>query len=124
MKLRYLIQKQKKKLLKYSSSLPENNTEKKFTISSENWNLNGLNFQDCLVTPQEIISKSESRIESIEQEKQTILNDLAEVSAKWKPELTILKEQLEIEKQRSEIFSSFGQTQNTMMLEGWVRRRN
>lgn len=70
--------------------------------------------------PGEIISKSESRIESIEQEKQTIMDHLAEVSAEWKPELTVLKEQLEIEKQRNEIYSSFGQTQNTVMLEGWV----
>lgn len=70
--------------------------------------------------PTEVINQSESRMESIEQEKQTILADLAEVSAEWKPKLTVLKEMLEIEKQRSEIFSSFGKTDNTIMLEGWV----
>lgn len=70
--------------------------------------------------PGEVISQAESRIESIDQEKQTILSDLAEVSAEWKPKLTVFKELLEIEKQRSEIFSSFGKTENTIMLEGWV----
>ena len=70
--------------------------------------------------PSEVISNSKSRIETIEQEKKQILSELAEISAKWKEELSILKEQLEIEKQRSEIYSSFGQTQNTVMLEGWV----
>jgi V/A-type H+-transporting ATPase subunit I len=70
--------------------------------------------------PSEIISSSESRIESIEQERKVVLSDLAEISAEWKPQLLVLKEQLEIEKQRSEIYSSFGETQNTVMLEGWV----
>ncbi|MCE5213652.1 MAG: V-type ATP synthase subunit I [Methanobacterium sp.] len=70
--------------------------------------------------PSDIIKNAESRIESIEKEKKDILSELAVISAQWKPELTVLKEQLEIEKQRSEIYSSFGQTQNTVMLEGWV----
>ncbi len=74
-------------------------------------------------TPSEITRNAESRIEEIEKEKKAVLNDLAEISAEWKPQLLILKEQLEIEKQRSEIFSSFGQTQNTVMLEGWVTEK-
>jgi V/A-type H+-transporting ATPase subunit I len=36
----------------------------------------------------------------------------------------IFKELLEIEKQRSEIFSSFGETENTVMFEGWVTVKN
>lgn len=71
-------------------------------------------------TPSEIINNSHSRIEQIEQEKQTILSELADISAEWEPQLLVLKEQLEIEKQRSEIYSSFGETENTMMFEGWV----
>ena len=71
-------------------------------------------------TPSEVISSSKSRIESIEEEKNTILSELAEISAEWKPQLLVIKEQLEIEKQRSEIYSSFGQTKNTVMIEGWV----
>jgi V/A-type H+/Na+-transporting ATPase subunit I len=80
-------------------------------------------FPEVSGKPNEIISNSQSRIESIEKEKKNILADLAEVSAQWKPELTVLKEQMEIEKQRSEIYSSFGQTQNTVMLEGWVMEK-
>jgi len=74
-------------------------------------------------TPSDIISNAESRIESIEQEKKVIMGDLADISAEWEPKLRILKEQLEIEKQRSEIYSSFGQTKNTVMLEGWVMEK-
>ncbi len=73
---------------------------------------------------EEIIKKSESDIQSIEKEKESILNELADISAEWRSEFLVLKEQLEIEKQRSEIFSSFGETDNTVMLEGWVTKKN
>jgi len=74
--------------------------------------------------PEEIIKNSESRIESIEKEKESISNDLTIVSADWHKELLVLKEQLEIEKQRSEIFASFGETEKTVMFEGWVTVKN
>ncbi len=74
--------------------------------------------------PEEIIKNSESKIESIAKEKELILNNLAEISAEWHSELLVLKELLEIEKQRSEIFSSFGETENTVMFEGWVTKKN
>lgn len=70
--------------------------------------------------PNEVVQNSQSKIETIEKDRKQILNQLAEISAQYKEDLSILKEQLEIEKQRSEIFSSFGQTKNTIMLEGWV----
>ncbi len=73
--------------------------------------------------PLEIISKSESEIESIASEKESVLNDLADVSDKWLKQLIGIREQLEIEKQRSEIFSSFGETENTKMFEGWVTEK-
>ncbi len=74
--------------------------------------------------PEEIIKNSESGIESIAKEKELILNNLAEISAEWHSKLLVLKELLEIEKQRSEIFSSFGETENTVMFEGWVTKKN
>jgi V/A-type H+-transporting ATPase subunit I len=73
--------------------------------------------------PSEIIQKSESGIESIENEKKSILNDLADISEEWIDKIIALKEQLEIEKQRSEIVSSFGETEKTVMFEGWVTKK-
>jgi V/A-type H+-transporting ATPase subunit I len=73
--------------------------------------------------PKQIIQESEKRIESIENDKKAILEDLADISAEWLDPMRGLKEQLEIEKQRSEIFSSFGETENTVMFEGWVREK-
>jgi V/A-type H+-transporting ATPase subunit I len=74
--------------------------------------------------PEEVITNSESRLDSISKERESILDDLSEISAEWHKELLVIKEQLEIEKQRSEIFASFGETENTVMLEGWVTVKN
>ncbi|MBI4813135.1 MAG: V-type ATP synthase subunit I [Methanobacterium sp.] len=70
--------------------------------------------------PGEIIQKSESELESIALEKKSVLNDLADISAEWFEKLRALKEELEIEKQRNEVFSSFGETEKTVLFEGWV----
>jgi V/A-type H+-transporting ATPase subunit I len=74
--------------------------------------------------PEELIRNSTSRLESIEKEKELILTELADISNEWRSEIMIFKELLEIEKQRSEIFSSFGETENTVMFEGWVTVKN
>lgn len=73
--------------------------------------------------PSEIQEQSESRMESNEAERKEILERLADVAEEWVDELIALKEQLEIEKQRSEILSSFGETEKTVMFEGWVTEK-
>lgn len=70
--------------------------------------------------PKEIIQSTESKLESIESEKSQELLALKEVAKKWDDKIIVLKEQLEIEKERNEIFASFGETENTNMLEVWV----
>lgn len=70
--------------------------------------------------PNIIISNSESRINEIENEKNNLMDNLADIADQWINDLLVLKEQLEIEKDRNEIFSSFGETEKTFMLEAWV----
>lgn len=70
--------------------------------------------------PNIIISNSESRINEIENEKNNLMDTLADIAEEWIDDLLVLKEQLEIEKDRNEIFSSFGETEKTLMLEAWV----
>jgi V/A-type H+-transporting ATPase subunit I len=70
--------------------------------------------------PAAIISSAESRINEIDNEKAQLMNELADIAEKWKDDLLILKEQLDIEKNRNEIFSFFGETNKTLMLEAWV----
>lgn len=70
--------------------------------------------------PNTIIRESESRISEIENEKNNLMDNLANIAEQWLDDLLVLKEQLEIEKDRNEIFSSFGETEKTLMLEAWV----
>ncbi|WP_321210960.1 V-type ATP synthase subunit I [Methanothermobacter sp. DP] len=70
--------------------------------------------------PSEVISSSEARIAEIEGERSEIISKLREINSEWEDELLVLKEQLEIEKERNEVFSLFGETEKTVMLEAWV----
>lgn len=74
--------------------------------------------------PSAIIQSAESRITQIESEKAGLMDNLADIAEKWIADLEVLKEQLEIEKNRNEIFASFGETEKTIMIEGWVTAKN
>ena len=73
--------------------------------------------------PAEVIKNSESRLKSISSERKVIISQLQEVSKEWGDRLLILKEQLEIEKERNEIYSSFAETDKTVILEAWVPQK-
>lgn len=87
-------------------------------IEFERFEISGLSGK-----PKDIISSSNSRLEAIAQERGVAVIELQEVSAKWEDELLVLKEQLEIEKERNEIFASFGETEKTVMFEAWVSEK-
>lgn len=87
-------------------------------IEFERFEISGLSGK-----PKDIISRSNSRLEAIAQERGVAVVELQEVSAKWEDELLVLKEQLEIEKERNEIFASFGETEKTVMFEAWVSEK-
>lgn len=70
--------------------------------------------------PKEIIDQSKARLEVLKKERKEVLNELKQVAQEWEEDLLVLKEELEIEKERNEIFASFGETDKTMMLEAWV----
>jgi V/A-type H+-transporting ATPase subunit I len=70
--------------------------------------------------PSAIIPSIESKIAEIENKKAQLMDNLADIAEKWKHDLLVLKEQLEIEKNRNEIFASFGETEKTLMMEAWV----
>jgi V/A-type H+-transporting ATPase subunit I len=87
-------------------------------IEFERFEISGLSGK-----PKDIISSSNSRLEAITQERDAAVAELQEISAKWEDELLVLKEQLEIEKERNEIFASFGETEKTVMFEAWVSEK-
>ena len=71
-------------------------------------------------TPQQIISNADARLLTIESERESIKKDLKAVAEQWDDEILALKEQLENEKEKNEILSSFVQTKDTYVLEAWI----
>ncbi|MCQ2972587.1 MAG: V-type ATP synthase subunit I [archaeon] len=70
--------------------------------------------------PAEVITKADSRLAAIESERSSIKADLRSVAEEWDDKILALKEQLENEKEKNEIFSAFVKTKDTYMLEAWV----
>ncbi|MDR3222916.1 MAG: V-type ATP synthase subunit I [Methanobrevibacter sp.] len=70
--------------------------------------------------PNDIINSANSELKSLEKEKSQLSLNLKEVAEKYDDDVLVLKEQLEIEKERNEVFSTFGETNKTVMLEAWL----
>jgi len=71
-------------------------------------------------TPQHIISNADSRLLTIESERDSVKKELRAVAERWDDDVLALKEQLENEKEKNEILSSFVQTKDAYVLEAWV----
>ena len=71
-------------------------------------------------TPQQIISNADSRLLTIESERASVKSELRAVAEQWDDDILALKEQLENEKEKNEILSSFVQTKDAYVLEAWV----
>ena len=71
-------------------------------------------------TPQQIISNADSRLLTIESERASVKSELKAVAEQWDDDILALKEQLENEKEKNEILSSFVQTNDAYVLEAWV----
>ena len=71
-------------------------------------------------TPQQIISNADSRLLTIESERASVKSELKAVAEQWDDDILALKEQLENEKEKNEILSSFVQTKYAYILEAWV----
>jgi V/A-type H+-transporting ATPase subunit I len=70
--------------------------------------------------PNEIITSTESELKSLGEEEDNLNSQLKEIAEKWDDDVIVLKEQLEIEKERNEVVATFGKTDKTVMLEAWV----
>lgn len=71
-------------------------------------------------TPENVISSADSRLLTIESERAAVKGELRAVAEQWDDEILALKEQLENEKDKNEILSSFVQTKDAYILEAWV----
>ena len=75
-------------------------------------------------TPQQVISNADARLLTIESERASIKSELKAVAEQWDDEILALKEQLENEKEKNEILSSFVQTKDAYVFEGWVPKKD
>ena len=75
-------------------------------------------------TPQQIISNADSRLLTIDSERAAVKTELRAVAEQWDDEILALKEQLENEKEKNEILSSFVQTKDAYIFEGWVPEKD
>ena len=71
-------------------------------------------------TPQQVISNADARLLTIESERVSVKAELKAVAEQWDNDILALKEQLENEKEKNEILSSFVQTKDAYILEAWV----
>ena len=74
--------------------------------------------------PQETIENVKIRINELDKEKKELIKAVNEISAKWEEDLLIIKEQLDIERERNEIYSSFAKTDKTYMIEAWAKEKD
>jgi len=75
-------------------------------------------------SPQQIISHADSRLLTIESERASVKSELRAIAEQWDDEILALKEQLENEKEKNEILSSFVQTKDAYVLEAWVPKKD
>ena len=71
-------------------------------------------------TSNEIIEASSSKLDELENERKQCLKDIDEIGQRSKEHLLVINEQLEVEKERTEIYSYFGETETSKMFQAWV----
>jgi V/A-type H+-transporting ATPase subunit I len=79
---------------------------------------------DVKGNPSQIISHVDSRLKSIDDERSQAKAELNVIAKEWDDKILVLKELLENEKEKNEIFSTFAETRETKMFEAWVPLKN
>lgn len=74
-------------------------------------------------TPEDAIVRIEERLQGLVKEKANASEEIASISRRWREYLATFREQLNIERDRSEIQSKFAKTDTTIVVEGWIPYR-
>lgn len=88
------------------------------------YNFDKFDVENLEGTPKQIVSETNSKLKSINDEFCNHKKELKALAEKWDNDLLIVKEQLENGKERSEISSTFLETDKTKMFEAWVPLRD
>lgn len=95
-------------------SFKENESE--LTLALRHFGFEELEIPEIDVKKEKIGAK----IKELKEKKEEIKENLEELSKKWRKKLSVLREQVEIKKDRADIVGSMGSTKRTFILEGWV----
>ncbi|KZX14945.1 V-type ATP synthase subunit I [Methanobrevibacter filiformis] len=85
------------------------------TFDFDKFEVDGLNGK-----PSEIISDADSQLKAIDNDESKLSDELKAIAKKSDNDIALLKEQLEIEKERNEVFANFGETDKSVLLEAWI----
>ncbi len=88
-------------------------------LEFERFNITGLSG-----TPSELHKTSEEKLDECKKERDQCYKDIREVGQRSKKNLLVLNEQLELEKERTEIYAYFGETETTKTIKAWVVKDN
>ncbi|MDD5959544.1 MAG: V-type ATP synthase subunit I [Methanobrevibacter wolinii] len=88
--------------------------------SLRRFNFENLDVSEMEGTPSEFINNANARLDAIDNERHQTKVELKSIAEKWDDDVLSLKEQLENEKERNEILSSFGETEKSKVFEAWV----
>ena len=72
----------------------------------------------------DLLRKLKKKIKEMEREKEEITKQLAEIYRKRRLEILAIREEIEIEKERKEIYGKFGETTYTYLIQGWCLVEN
>jgi V/A-type H+-transporting ATPase subunit I len=75
-------------------------------------------------TPEDALAKIGDRLQELDKEKVAISEQIARLSVKWRGPLSVLREQLNIERDRSDVQSRFAATDMAIAIEGWIPDRS
>ncbi len=75
-------------------------------------------------TPDEALAEIEDRLEKLAREEATISEGIVAISSRWREPLSVLREQLNIERDRGEVQPKLAKTDMTVVVEGWIPERS
>ncbi len=75
-------------------------------------------------TPKEFLMKTEKDIRDKDKKKNEIIKQLRRLAGDHLQVLLALREEIQLEKERKEIYKNFMKTDNTMLIQGWIPERD
>jgi len=83
-----------------------------------------LDLKDVKGRPDEALGPLSSKIQELKRSKEKILKKLKTLKENYEKEYHILKEELDIHREKKEVLQKFGNTKTTTVLKGWTLEKN